>query len=205
MASLMRFRRRPARRGRRPTVALNLATEPLGGYRAFSTLACVAALAILSITCGLAWHISSMSGAPREYVSRQRDLAEERRSLATLTGDARDKIGGSQADRIREQTSLLNGLLIRKGVSWTRTFLDLEGVLPPSVRMLTIRPEVAGEDTLRLDMTVSAKTPDDFIAFLRALEGSDVFQFPALRGSAPPAEDDPTFRYRLTVDYDQQL
>lgn len=188
-----------------PGMALNLASQPLGGYRAFAACACLVAGLLLGVAGALGWSWSKAGGTPQEHLDRQRELDRQRQDLAVLAEEARATIGGDRASRVLEQTELLNGLLLRKGVSWTQTFVDLESVLPPAVRMLTIQPEVAGVDTLRLDMTVSAREPGDFIEFLRELERSEVFQFPAVRGSAPPTEGDPTHRYRLTVNYDQQL
>ena len=142
---------------------------------------------------------------PEQLLGRQQELLAEQRRLVDLGSAASRQLQSESTTEILERTAFLNELLVRKGVSWTRTFLDLEVVLPPAVRMLTIQPEVARGDTIRLDMTVSAKAPTDFIEFLKTLEGSELFQTPAVRGSVPPSDGDPTFRYQLTVEYDQQL
>ncbi len=184
---------------------LNLATNPSGGYRAFCALACIVAAALLALTGHLAVQYLGSGELPEELVAQQRQLLEEQRSQARLGVEASAKIQNPRTTEILERTAFLNELLVRKGVSWTRTFLDLAQVLPPSVRMLTIRPEVAYGDTILLDMTVSAKQPADFIEFLKELEGSDLFGSPALRGSAPPDEREPTFRYQLEVEYGQRL
>ena len=184
---------------------LNLASQPLGGYRAFSVCACLAAAMLAATSFALGWSVWNVGGTPQEFVERERSLAREKRELSSSAQAARLEVEDGRSVQILERATLLNDLLVRKGVSWTQTFLDLATVLPATVRILTIQPEVAGEDTLRLDMTVSARNPTDFIEFLRSLEGSEVFQFPVVRGSAPPSEADPTHRYRLTVDYDQQL
>lgn len=184
---------------------LNLATNPSGGYRAFFVLACVTAAALLGAA---AWQIASFvahDGPPEQLIERERELLQEQRELAGLRATAAAKIQSERAAQVLDRTAFLNELLIRKSVSWTGTFLDLEKVLPPSVRVLTIEPQVAYGDTIRLDMTVSAKAPVDFIEFLRALEGSRLFGSAALRGSSPPGESDPTYRYQLAVEYDQQL
>ena len=205
MADVVGRLRRARRSASGPGMALNLASQPLGGYRAFTACACLMAGLLLGVSGALGWSWSKAGETPQEHLDRQRSLVQQRQELTVLAEEARGTIAGDRASRVLEQTELLNGLLVRKGVSWTQTFVDLESVLPPAVRMLTIQPEVAGQDTLRLDMTVSAREPGDFIEFLRKLERSEVFQFPAVRGSAPPTEGDPTHRYRLTVNYDQQL
>ncbi len=106
---------------------------------------------------------------------------------------------------IYDRSFFLNQLLIRKGISWTRTFADLEEVLPPRVLMMQIRPEVTFDNKVRLEMQVGAETPADFIEFLKELESSDVFDAPNLRGYNPPDDNEPYFRYQLMVEYAQQL
>ena len=184
---------------------LNLATNPSGGYRAFCALACVATVALLAVAGQLAAGYLGSGELPEELVVQERQLLEEERIQTRLGMEAATKIQDLRTTEILERTAFLNELLVRKGVSWTQTFLDLAQVLPPSVRMLTIRPEVAYGDTILLDMTVSARQPADFIEFVKELERSELFGPPALRGSAPPDEREPTFRYQLEVEYDQPL
>ena len=184
---------------------LNLATDPAGGYRAFFLLSCMAVVAVLATGGWLAATYRSNEGPPGELLARERELLAEQSDLGQRGAAASATLQSDRAAEILERTAFLNELLVRKSVSWTRTFLDIEKVLPPDVRVLTIEPQVAYGDTIRLDMTVSAKAPGDFIEFLRTLEGSELFGAAALRGSSPPGDNDPTFRYRLAVEYDQQL
>ena len=194
-----RVRRRPA------AASPNLATNPAGGYRAFALLACLAAVALVGAAALLVAQFLGSEGPPEELAARERSLLAEQRKLGELAAGAAATVRGARAAEILDRTAFLNELLVRKGVSWTHTFLDIERVLPPNVRVLTIEPRVAVGDTILLDMTVSSKAPADFIEFLKALEGSQLFGSPALRGSAPPADGDPTFRYQLAVEYEQEL
>lgn len=186
-------------------IELNLASRPSGGYRAFFVLACLVTVSLLAAAALLIASYLGSGGLPAELLEEEQQLLAEQRRLSELGAQATAKIRDVRAGEILDRTAFLNELLIRKGISWTRTFLDLSQVLPSNVRVLTIQPEVAYGDTIRLDMTVSAKQPSDFIEFLKSLEGSELFGFPGLRGSTPPTENDPNFRYQLAVEYDQQL
>ncbi|MCY4189003.1 MAG: hypothetical protein OXD30_11020 [Bryobacterales bacterium] len=205
MADSLRDALRPLRAHGRPGPGLNLATSPAGGYRAFFALAGVVAVLLLGLSGLLVASFLRTEGKPEQLLGRQRQLLAEQRRLADAGADAARQMQSDSTAEILERTAFLNALLVRKGVSWSRTFLDLEVVLPPAVRMLTIRPEVAAGDAIRLDMAVSAKSPADFIGFLKALEESALFRAPAVRGSVPPSDGDPTFRYQLTVEYGQQI
>ena len=206
MVETLRHITRPSlRSGAARSGDLNLATSPAGGYRAFFCLACIAAVGLLAAAGLLVAQFVTSEGPPEGLVEQERRLLAEQREADGLAARASAALRAARTAEVLDRTALLNELLVRKGVSWTHTFLDLAEVLPPNVRVLTIEPEVAEGDTIRLDMTVSAKAPADFIEFLKTLEGSSLFGSPALRGSAPPAEGDPTFRFQLAVEYDQQL
>jgi type IV pilus assembly protein PilN len=106
---------------------------------------------------------------------------------------------------VLDRSILINALIRRKAISWTRIFADLATVLPPNVRVVTIRPQVNAREQLSLDMTVAADTPEPVIGFISKLEGSDVFGAVTPSGFTPPTQNDPIYRYRLTVTYAQKL
>ncbi len=205
MADLLALLAHWSGRSGTPNTSLNLATNPAGGYRAFFVLAGLAGIGLLGVTTMLVVKLAQSEGPPEGLVERERQLLAEQRELGRRREDTAARLESEHTVEVLERTALLNDLLIRKGVSWTHTFLDLEQVLPANVRVLSISPEVAVGDTIRLDMTVSAKAPADFIVFLKTLEGSTLFGSPVLRGSAPPSEGEPTFRYQLAVEYEQRL
>ena len=106
---------------------------------------------------------------------------------------------------VLDRSILINTLIRRKSISWTKIFSDLETVLPPAVRVVAIRPQVNSRDQLFLDMTVAAEAPEPVIGFIVKLEGSDVFGSTAVSGITPPTQNDPIYRYRLSVNYAQKL
>ena len=56
---------------------------------------------------------------------------------------------------ILERSLLLNTLVERKSVSWTKIFADLEAVLPPNVRIIQVRlPQIDSANQVLLDMVV---------------------------------------------------
>jgi len=99
----------------------------------------------------------------------------------------------------------LNELLVRKGISWTRVFADLEKTLPPNVRIIQIRPQVDVNNKIFLTMIVGADTPAQITGFLEKLEASDVFGATTVYNTTPPSQTDPLFRCNMSVKYDQKL
>jgi len=100
---------------------------------------------------------------------------------------------------------MFNQLIRRKAISWTRIFSDLETVLPHNVRIASIRPQLNIKNELSLDMVVAADSPEPVIDFVTKLETSDVFGDVTQTAQVPPTQNDPYFRFHLTVTYDQKL
>jgi type IV pilus assembly protein PilN len=132
-------------------------------------------------------------------------LRAELTKLTSAEGQARGTLQDPANAPVLERSLFLNQLLYRKGISWTRTFSDLEKILPPRVLMMSIRPEVTSDNKVRLEMQVGAESGPDFIEFLKALESSKLFGPATLGGYSPPNENQPLYRYQLTVNYEQQL
>jgi type IV pilus assembly protein PilN len=84
-------------------------------------------------------------------------------------------------------------------------FEDLEKVFPGNVRLVAVRPYIADTGLIQLDMVVGAQTPEPVIDLLRRLESSTMFGATALLSSQPPSQNEPLYRYRVSVAYAQKL
>jgi len=107
---------------------------------------------------------------------------------------------------VLERSLLLNTLVERKSVSWTKIFADLEGVLPASVRLIQVRlPQIDTQNQVLLDMVVGAQGPGPVIEFLKKLQESPRFGPATVHTSLPPSDTEPLYRYRVSVSYAQKL
>ncbi|MEJ7605067.1 MAG: hypothetical protein WKF37_02105 [Bryobacteraceae bacterium] len=77
-------------------------------------------------------------------------------------------------------------MLLRKEVSWTRIFSDLEAVTPSNVRLVQVRPQIDGRNELLLDMVVASQTAEQVTAFIMQLEGSSRFGTTTVQNQLPP-------------------
>ena len=186
-------------------IAVNLAREPFRRDRAnlvgsgFAALLLIGTLAVLI----------SLSLTERDQSrDTQASLTRVTRQLNAL-GNDQAKIDASMRlpgnEEVLDRSVLLNTLIRRKAISWTKIFSDLDTVTPPNVRILAIRPTVNAQGGLLLDMQVAADTPEPIIAFMAKLEGSDVFGSVLPTGFTPPSQTNPFVRYQLTVNYAQKL
>lgn len=161
---------------------------------------------MLMVTLGLL--ISLSVTERRESTDTRGELNRVNRQLAAIRTeqvklDAAMRQPGNAV--VLDRSVLINSLIRRKAISWTRIFGDLEKVMPHNVRLLTIRPQVNANDELFLDLTVAAEAPEPVIGFIVKLEGSEVFGSTAVSGITPPTQTDPFYRYRLSVNYAQKL
>ncbi len=184
---------------------LNLATRPFGHRRLYWVSTGAAAIVLFGIAVLLVAFYVRNREPPPQFVLREVQLRSEVRALQAEEAELRRGLGLPENEQVLDRSLFLNELLHRKGISWTRTFADLEEIFPPRVRMEALRPQVTPDNKVFLDMTVGAETRQDFDELIVALEESDIFDEPQLRAEGPPTEQDPVFKYLLSVRYDQQF
>lgn len=186
-------------------IPINLASRPFERNR--TVLAASTAIAVL-LTLVLAL-LSYLAIDDRNQMRGIREAIDKtERQLTTISAEQaklETAIRKPENAEVFERSILLNVLLARKGISWTRLFSDLEQVLPHNVRLVSIRPQVNGQNAIVLDMVVGAQSPEPVIDLLKRLEDSKLFSSASLASSLPPSQTDPLFRYRVSVNYAQKL
>jgi Tfp pilus assembly protein PilN len=185
-------------------IHLNVASEPFGRRRAFWLAAGASAL-VLTLVAVWLMAVYFLHGSGTGDNQQEAALRAQLSALQAEETQLRGKLAEPGNEQVLARSQFLNQLLYRKGISWTRTFADLEEVLPPRVLVVFVRPEVTFENTVLLDMQVGAETPADLIELLKVLEESQAFGSPDVRSTSPPSENSPLFQCRLLVSYDQQL
>lgn len=186
-------------------IPINLAREPFRRDRpVFIASVAGAVLLLISLLVLTSIAISQRRESQETRASLDRvtqQLARMRREQAKIDAQMRQPVNAVVLDR----SILINDLIRRKSISWTKIFSDLETVLPSNVRVTAIRPQVNSRDQLSLDMTVESEAPEPVIGFIVKLEGSDVFGSTEVSTWSPPTQNDPFYHYRLSVNYAQKL
>src|SRR5580704_4446161 len=186
-------------------IPINLAREPFRRDRPMLIGSAFAALLLL----GLLGFLISLGITERGQTrDTQAMLTRVNRQLTSIHNeqaklDASMRQPGNEV--VLDRSVLINTLIRRKAISWTKIFADLDTVTPPNVRILSIRPTINPQGGLLLEMQVVADSQEPVIAFVAKLEGSDVFGSTAVSSIAPPSQTNPFHRYQLTVNYAQKL
>ncbi|MFB3778674.1 MAG: hypothetical protein ACE141_13735 [Bryobacteraceae bacterium] len=186
-------------------ITINLASEPFRRNRPMVAASVAVGLA-LSVLLAM---LISMAVLERgsEAQTRQ-DIAQLERRIGRLTAEQRKleaDLRRPENAEVLDRVLFINSLLYRKGVSWTRIFSDLEGVMPYNVRLISIRPQVNAASDVLLDMVVGAQTQLPVIEMLKQMESSPLFGSTEVHNWLPPSQTEPLYRYRVTVNYGRQL
>lgn len=187
-------------------VPLNLASDPFVPSRA-PRLALAAAYLVLSVAllvqASLIWANRGQAAYERVQIAliNQKLSSIDRRQTA-LSGTLRQPLNAE----VLERSLLLNALIERKAISWTKLFADLEDVFPYNVRLISVRlPQIDAHNRVLLDMIVGANDPGPVLELLKHLEVSPRFGPASVYSSLPPSQTEKLLRYRISVNYAQKL
>jgi len=155
---------------------INLATRPYEDAGEFWTRwgLGVGLLGLLTLVLvGFAVHGWVKAGRDRHTIQRLEEQIAERDDERAK---AQSYLNLDMNRSTRDQSQFLNGLIQRKAFSWTRVFEDLERVMPQSLHVVSLKPEINDQDQLELEMKVAGDNRAGAIELVHRMEGSSRFQ-----------------------------
>jgi type IV pilus assembly protein PilN len=191
--------------------AINLASQPFRRERAQNAVlagVCAALVCSLLVLASLVIVERKQAAGLRQTISAERS---ELQKLQRQGAQFSTVLGRPENADVFARSVFLNELIARRAVSWTVVFRDLEKTLPPNMRLIGVRlPQVAGGDAdgtdrVQLDMVLGTDRPEALIELLKKLAGSNLFGSAQVLGQQPPTQNDPLYKYRVTVTYAQKL
>ena len=185
-------------------IPINLASQPFRRDRGL-VAASVAVSLLLTATLGVL--ITLGMADERQLANTKADLARLNAQLASLAGEQAKQdavLRKPENAEVLERSVFLNDLLLRKGISWTRIFADLEKALPHNVRIIQIHPTVDARNRVTLDMQVGSESPLPVIKMFETMAQAP-FAKPDLKLQQTPTQAEPLYRYRVSVEYAQKL
>jgi Tfp pilus assembly protein PilN len=184
---------------------INLASDPFRRDRAMlvgTAALCAVLLGLLVTLISLAYFERGRAEVARQAIAKlEKQQREQQTELSRMEALMRQTENAEVLDR----SVFLNALIRRKGISWTRIFSDIAGVLPGDVRLVSVRPQLSGEDQVVLTMTVAAASSGPVVNLLTKLEKSPVFGATAVANWRPPGQTETNFTYVITANYSQKL
>ncbi len=167
---------------------INLASSPYQDVRLFLLRwgTATGALALFTVVLvGIAFSSWWGSRDLRQQMERDtRQMQELDRDKAA----AEALLSRPQNREILERSRFLNGLITRKGFSWTQLFMDLEKIMPPRVRVVSLQPQAGSQDQVALRLLVEGDSRERALDLVRRMEESERFRQPRVkseRGKEP--------------------
>jgi type IV pilus assembly protein PilN len=187
-------------------VPINLATEPFRRDRPMLVASAVCGLVLVALLGVLVFLIVSERGRQTETRAAVAKLNSELRAITAEQAKLDSTLHLPMNAAVLERSLLLNSLIQRKSISWTKLYDDIEGVKPDNVRLIQVSlPQINTRNEVTLNMEVGAKDQGPVIEFLKRLENSPLFGPTNLSRSSPPTQNEPLWRFRVTVSYAQKL
>ena len=156
---------------------LNLSTRPFPAYRLANLALACALFVIAAISVWQVYGFFHYSSMTNEISDKQRNAQVDAESLRKSVAELDSKLDRPESAAKLKEIGFLNGLIARKELSWTRLFATLEQMVPDSVHLASLKPDVAPSgDFVILHIEVHGKTIGDVSQFVHALEQSATFE-----------------------------
>ncbi|HUQ92333.1 MAG TPA: hypothetical protein VM120_11685 [Bryobacteraceae bacterium] len=186
-------------------IQINLSSEPFRRDRPW-IVASTALSIILTVTLGVLVYLAVLGRD--EALEARMEVEKARAQHQAMVGEQNrleSVLRRTENAEVIERSVFLNQLLVRKGISWTRIFADLEKVVPYNVRLIRIRPNLTPQSEIFLEMQVGAPSSEPVIEMLMRLESSPQFGATHVANILPPSQTEPLYRYTVNVNYAQKL
>jgi Tfp pilus assembly protein PilN len=187
-------------------IPINLASEPFRRDRPMLVASATCAVVLLLLLAGQIFLILGARSSAKDVRVSVEKLDRRLRSINAEQARLEQTLRRPENASVLAQSVLLNALVERKSISWTKIFADLESVTPDNVRLIQIRlPQITSQQEVLLDMTVGAQEVPPVLEFLKRLQASPLFGPVIGHSMAPPSQNQPLYQYRFSVNYAQKL
>jgi type IV pilus assembly protein PilN len=157
-------------------VDINLATRPYedSGPLWLRWGGALAALALFTLIL-LYSALSGWAASRKDHVLiEQREQQIAARDLQKAKAEEMLNLPANRGTRDRAE--FLNDLFLRKAFSWTKVFEDLERVMPPRLHVVSIHPDKATDNQLKIKLVVAGESRERALELVRKMESSQRFQ-----------------------------
>lgn len=180
-------------------IHLNLAARP---YRDYRPVYAVVVLTSLLTAFLMLQNIETYYRYTHETSSTRAkiaDLEKQKERETQLQRSAETRLASIDLAYLDEQTKFINKKLTERAFSWSTLLDELESVLADDVRLLSVAPSFAENNTIQLGLAFRAKNGDGMIDTINRMHADPQFvnPFPSNESVA----EDGTYAFNLSVGY----
>lgn len=186
-------------------VPINLASRPYENLRPYYNAAGLAAILLVALASMVAWNDWQNRRDTRLLTEQSNQLETAMAELDREQQELEQWLGRPEVQEIRDRSAFLNSLIVRKSLSWTQMFMDLETILPARAQVTAIRPRLNRDQQVEVNLTVAAASMGPLVEFLKKLEAAPQFGSPVVHAQRPSstASTDGQITLDLSVLYYQ--
>jgi len=180
---------------------INLASQKYEDVRRFymrwGTAIALAAVLTLALMF-LAWKNYSDSSATSASI---RKLQDEIASLQKLQAQATAISNLPQNHDVTAQKNYWNRQIMRRALSWTQLFNDLQRIMPARAYVSAVRPELTPDNRVKLKLEILGDKHDNALELLQRMEKSERFRAPRLLSDTSTKEQKTgAMLYKLEIE-----
>ena len=156
-------------------VPINLASQPLENLRSLRAGVVLASITALLFGTVILRHELRNRSEFRALIEQRDGLQASLSALRSEQEELDGWLRTPEAEQIRSRSAFLNALILRKSLSWTQIFMDLERLVPPRVRITSIKPSLGASHDADLALVAAADSMSPLVELVKRLEASPKF------------------------------
>jgi type IV pilus assembly protein PilN len=159
-------------------ININLASNPYEAAREYTRRMGLLTAGFALLTMGLLGYILYQRSQTRDVDEK---IAAARQEIASLDDEkarALAVLNQPQNRDVADQSQFLNNLFLRKSLSWTRVFTEMEKMMPPNIHVVSMKPEFNRDNLLVLRVVVATSSRDKAVELVKRMEKSPHFRMP---------------------------
>jgi type IV pilus assembly protein PilN len=175
-------------------ININLASNPYEAAREYTRRLGMLAAGLAVLTVGLLGYILYQRSHTRDIDEKIAAVRQELSGLDDEKAKAVAVLNQPQNRDVADQSQFLNNLFLRKSLSWTKVFTEMEKMMPPNIHVVSMKPEFNRDNQLVLRVVVATSSRDKAVELVKRMEKSPHFHAPQVEaettvteGSAGPA------------------
>jgi type IV pilus assembly protein PilN len=162
-------------------ININLATQPYEDAKLYLARWGSMVVFLFVVTIALLWFTVH---SVRQSSDINHKIAQMQGNIDTLDREktvAERMLALPQNRGTVDKSAYLNSMFARKAFSWTTVFSDMEKLMPPGLRVLSITPALDAQNQLQVHILVGGQSRDRAIELVRNLEKTPNFRDVTLR------------------------
>jgi type IV pilus assembly protein PilN len=175
-------------------ININLASNPYEAAREYTRRLTMFLAGLGVLTIALLGYILYQRSQTRDVDEKIAAARQEIASLDDEKAKALSVLNQPQNRDVADQSQFLNNLFVRKSLSWTHVFTEMEKMMPPNIHVVSMKPEFNRDNQLVLRVVVATSSRDKAVELVKRMEKSPHFHTPQVEaentlgeGGAGPA------------------